>query len=197
MGFFMKLIKYSLVAAALACVFSSAQAAPINLTESNFAYDLGANPTDENSYFLSHDTGSFSDVYTFSLTELSDLIASTVSLYLPGLNGGAASYETINQSIALFSDPEGDGVSGSNTQIGSTVLYGKENGILSASNLGAGNYYLAIAGNAVGTQGGLYQFAVNTAPIPEPESYALILAGLGLLGFVGKRRMQSPALNYV
>jgi len=28
-----------------------------------------------------------------------------------------------------------------------------------------------------------------TAAIPEPETYAMMLAGLGLLGFVGKRRM--------
>lgn len=27
-----------------------------------------------------------------------------------------------------------------------------------------------------------------TAPIPEPETYAMLLAGLGMLGFVGKRR---------
>ncbi len=28
-------------------------------------------------------------------------------------------------------------------------------------------------------------------PIPEPETYALMLAGLGLLGFIGKRRMRN------
>lgn len=29
------------------------------------------------------------------------------------------------------------------------------------------------------------------APIPEPETYAMLLAGLGMLGFVGKRRCRS------
>jgi hypothetical protein len=28
----------------------------------------------------------------------------------------------------------------------------------------------------------------NVAPVPEPETYAMMLAGLGLLGFVGSRR---------
>ena len=29
-----------------------------------------------------------------------------------------------------------------------------------------------------------------TAPVPEPETYAMLLAGLGLLGFMGRRRKQ-------
>ncbi len=28
----------------------------------------------------------------------------------------------------------------------------------------------------------------TTPPVPEPEAYALMIAGLGLLGFVGRRR---------
>jgi hypothetical protein len=32
-----------------------------------------------------------------------------------------------------------------------------------------------------------------TAPVPEPETYAMMLAGLGLLGFVARRRKQNPA----
>jgi hypothetical protein len=27
-----------------------------------------------------------------------------------------------------------------------------------------------------------------TAPVPEPETYAMMLAGLGLIGFFGNRR---------
>ena len=34
---------------------------------------------------------------------------------------------------------------------------------------------------------------VNIAPIPEPETYAMLLAGLGLMGFVARRRKQSAA----
>jgi hypothetical protein len=32
---------------------------------------------------------------------------------------------------------------------------------------------------------------VNIAPIPEPETYAMLLAGLGLMGFVARRRKQT------
>ena len=34
---------------------------------------------------------------------------------------------------------------------------------------------------------------VSIAAIPEPETYALMLAGLGLLGFIGRRRKQQTA----
>jgi len=33
----------------------------------------------------------------------------------------------------------------------------------------------------------------TTAPVPEPETYAMMLAGLGLLGFVARRRKQQSA----
>ena len=32
-----------------------------------------------------------------------------------------------------------------------------------------------------------------TVPVPEPESYAMLLAGLGLMGFVARRRKQKAA----
>ncbi|MBI4938620.1 MAG: PEP-CTERM sorting domain-containing protein [Nitrosomonadales bacterium] len=37
------------------------------------------------------------------------------------------------------------------------------------------------------------QYATPPAPVPEPETYAMLLAGLGLLGFVGRRRRNAAA----
>src|SRR3546814_565486 len=127
MGFIMKLnYKHALVAVALAGAFSTAQTAAVSLTEADFDYNLGANPTDANSYNVSHYAGSFSDVYLCSLTQAADTIASAISLYRPCLNGTNASYDINNQSIALFSDPDGDGAAGVNTQVGTTVFYNDE-----------------------------------------------------------------------
>ncbi|MBU1222234.1 MAG: choice-of-anchor I family protein [Gammaproteobacteria bacterium] len=48
-----------------------------------------------------------------------------------------------------------------------------------------GKHYLAIA-NEVSNTTTLY--SVNMAPVPEPETYAMLLAGLGLVGFMARRR---------
>lgn len=49
-----------------------------------------------------------------------------------------------------------------------------------------GMHYLAIA-NEVSNTTTVY----SLAPVPEPETYALLMAGLGLLGFAARRRKQS------
>jgi hypothetical protein len=44
---------------------------------------------------------------------------------------------------------------------------------------------------AIGTDTGSGTF--NITAVPEPETYAMLLAGLGLLGYVGRRRQQKDA----
>ncbi|MDE2388812.1 MAG: PEP-CTERM sorting domain-containing protein [Betaproteobacteria bacterium] len=39
-----------------------------------------------------------------------------------------------------------------------------------------------------------HDVAANLVPVPEPETYAMLLAGLGLIGFVGYRRKQVAAI---
>lgn len=47
------------------------------------------------------------------------------------------------------------------------------------------------AGFVVSNGGGNLNF---TTPIPEPETYALMMAGLGVLGFIARRRKRNPAV---
>lgn len=59
--------------------------------------------------------------------------------------------------------------------------------------LSAGKYVLTVAGTATGADGGAYSFGMNftpsqAAPVPEPESLAMMLSGLGLMAVVGRRR---------
>jgi hypothetical protein len=59
--------------------------------------------------------------------------------------------------------------------------------IIDALPLAAGNYVLEVRGNITGTHGGSYAGVMNFAPIPEPGAMGMLLAGLGLLGFLGRR----------
>ena len=54
----------------------------------------------------------------------------------------------------------------------------------------AGDYTITVNGNSNSKNGGVYSLGLNvrTAPVAEPESYALMLAGLSLVGFVARRR---------
>lgn len=61
--------------------------------------------------------------------------------------------------------------------------------VLSPTNpLLAGNYTLQVRGTVTGLGGGSYAGTLNLTPIPEAETYAMFLAGLGLMGFISRRR---------
>jgi hypothetical protein len=55
----------------------------------------------------------------------------------------------------------------------------------------AGAYTMIVGGNATGSSGGLYNIAAVTAPVPEPEAWGMLLAGLGLIGLRLRQRMRA------
>jgi hypothetical protein len=59
---------------------------------------------------------------------------------------------------------------------------------LSSDNLAAGDYYVLVSGNLVSDTSASFGGAVMLAPVPEPETYGMMLAGLGVLGFLARRR---------
>lgn len=53
--------------------------------------------------------------------------------------------------------------------------------------LHSGTYYLEITGDIV-SNGGSYSGVLTTTPVPEPTGWALMLAGLGAMGVLARRR---------
>jgi hypothetical protein len=64
---------------------------------------------------------------------------------------------------------------------------------ITANNLAAGDYYLRVSGNLVSDSGASFGGAVMLAPVPEPETYGMMLGGLGVLGFLARRRKAKQA----
>jgi len=54
-------------------------------------------------------------------------------------------------------------------------------------NLAPGQYHIDVTGLVTGS-GGQYSVGLQAVPVPEPETYALMLAGLGAVGFIARRR---------
>lgn len=59
---------------------------------------------------------------------------------------------------------------------------------IASDNLVAGDYYLQVSGELVSDAGASFGGAVALASVPEPETYGLMLGGLGVPGFLAHRR---------
>lgn len=53
--------------------------------------------------------------------------------------------------------------------------------------------YTALVFGKPGTTTGFSSFGLTVAAVPEPETYAMMLAGLGLVGVIARRRKTSMA----
>jgi PEP-CTERM motif len=107
-------------------------------------------------------------------------------LTLPN-NGG--SFNTLLTSVSLVSDPDGIRFDSDDKVLQTVSATG--NGPISFSSFDSslhGSAYVSVAGIANGTSGGLYNGAISISPVPEPEAFAMLLAGLGLMGAVVRRR---------
>ncbi|MEG2963026.1 MAG: FxDxF family PEP-CTERM protein [Janthinobacterium sp.] len=126
--------------------------------------------------------GDFTDVFTFTPDAT---FGSTAQAFLANLSVTGSDAASIN-----FSNANLNGIA--LTGFGGPTVFGYAQGqILAPTNiLFNGPLVLTVMGN---TKGGSYggTFNLNLAPVPEPETYGMMLAGLGILGFLARRRKQS------
>ena len=125
--------------------------------------------------------GAFNNTYQFSLTDTESLFSTAVSNNLTtalSITGGA---------VSLFKEAGAvDAPVGSFSFNDVTGSISHAFGLLSM-----GDYYYEVSGAGVGTLGGFYTLSSTleaVTPVPEADSLAMMLAGLGVLGFLGRRR---------
>lgn len=160
------LLKQMLVGAAFVVTAFGAQAT---------TYNLGTLATGDN-YLSGSETanvlvskGSFSDIFNFSLSAKSDVTtdAGVLNFGKFFINGTTFSYSLFTGSTLLATGTDASGF---------TNLA-----------LGTGSYHLDVTGNATALKG-LYNGTINVSPVPEAETYSMMLLGLGLMGFIARRR---------
>lgn len=161
-------MKKTLLAVAVSafCAVSGAQAAT----------DWGVHDTDEIA-FSGLLSGSISEIFTFSLLSTTSL---STSLDVSSNDG----FKITDGMVWLYKE------NGATDTFLSA--YAGTGNLFSAFNLDAGDYYYKVTGLVTGPRGGFFTLASTTAPVavvPEADTYAMMLAGLGMIGLMAKRRM--------
>lgn len=118
----------------------------------------------------------FSDLFYFTIPALSNAVSNISAVSLD---------ETSGIDFTLFSL----------FKVGSSVAAATgslqaDSGlwILSGDNLTGGDYYFKIEGVVTTTDVTIYSGNLLVSAVPEAQTYAMLLAGLGLVGFVARRR---------
>jgi hypothetical protein len=99
---------------------------------------------------------------------------------LPGGNGADPDFAT-DFYFAFSPPPSGYGVNG-----GESITFSLTG--VSSADLLAGLFRVGLHVQGVNPDNQFSEGLVSTPPIPEPSTYALMLAGLGAVGFMARRR---------
>ncbi len=134
-------------------------------------------------------SGSFTDWFQFTIAPNALTVASTAVANNLG-NGIALNIANGKYSLWSYGTDNAFGSgAGDDVKLGGNWLFnGSSGNTTNAVLLAPGKYYYQIEGAGTGTFGGAYSLTSTTTPVPEPETYAMLLAGLGAIGFLARRR---------
>lgn len=125
--------------------------------------------------FSSSVSGTFTDFWTFNVVAPGASAAASATNIAFNGGGGITSFAGLLSTVNLTGTPV------VNPPVVVSVLSGFTGVLI------PGAYSLRISGTTA-AGGASYGGNVVLTPVPEPETYALMLAGLGVIGFVAARR---------
>lgn len=128
-------------------------------------------------------TDAFSDTYSFEVASSASFASELVSIVF------GAIFSINNFDASLW---EG-GVSIAD-DVQTTDSDGTIRSQLSFSPLdSASAYELRVTGTGIGEFGGVYKGTIAVAPVPEPEIYAMMVVGMGVMGWAARRKKRKQA----
>jgi len=171
--------KLKTLAAAVLMTSGSVNAAPVlyDEWEGHSFFEVG--------FYATTSKLPFDHIFTFSLPAAAvpyEAITAAVTNDSSPVNV----FDISNGTLSLFAD-NGDSDYTNDALVGSFAFDNTSiTGVFSP--LAAGNYFYEVTGDVTGTVGGSYTLSSTVSLVPEPETYAMLLAGLGLIGFSVRRR---------
>ncbi len=168
--------RLKLLAAAILMTSGVSNAAPTVMGN----WGVHDDPVEHASVLLGSGAGSFDHIFTFNLSTRNDVVSIAVTNDFGKFNiNGAA--------LQLWKETSVDGNYTNDTSVESFAFDSSSVG-MDFGKLEPGNYYYEITGTVLGSKGGSYILDSYISPVPEPETYAMLLAGLGMIGFSLRRR---------
>ena len=171
----------SLIAAAVLATASMGSSAvmAVDITTPPQALNLvGTSAYFGDSFNINQANDTFADRFTFSVSGLPADFNAVVS----SISRTPATGLDIT-GLGLFTSGGGQVGTGRALNIGAIDVW-----TITSNTLGVGDYYIQVSGTMVSDTAGSFGGMVALAPVPEPAAYGMMLAGLGLVGFMARRR---------
>ena len=127
-------------------------------------------------------TGAFTDTWTFNLATPAAVAASVTNVEVSFASmsaGGIIGLQAWLNGMELFGP--NSSVSTGGVTVATQVRAG-------GATLPAGMYSLMVSGTGITGSNASYGGNIVAIPVPEPETYAMMLAGLVAVGFLARRR---------